>query len=149
LVPEYDPLEVTHIVTDATEKTTLKALGLKSLPQIPEHIPIVKWSWVIAGRKVENYDPDGRVAEDNATFPSRIFDPNWEWKKKERERKEKEKGKAKEEVVSEGPSDEISRISYGFSSWLLFSNSRRLLGSSAQRRKMIPSFRLGTQLVGC
>jgi len=102
---------VTHIVTDATEKTTLRALGIKSLRQIPERIPIVKWRWVIAGPRAENYDPEGRIAEDNATFPSRIYDPNWERKKAEREQKAKNKGKARDEVVSEGSSADASRIS--------------------------------------
>lgn len=49
LVPSYDPTTVTHIVTDATTRPTLKALGLKSLKEIPENIPTVTWSWVISG----------------------------------------------------------------------------------------------------
>ncbi|KAG2117714.1 hypothetical protein DEU56DRAFT_839003 [Suillus clintonianus] len=49
LVPSYDPSTVTHIVTDATTRPTLKALGLKSLKEIPDHIPTVTWSWVISG----------------------------------------------------------------------------------------------------
>jgi DNA polymerase lambda len=28
---------------------TLRALGLQSLNQIPDHIPTVKWGWVISG----------------------------------------------------------------------------------------------------
>lgn len=49
LVPSYDPTTVTHIVTDATTRPTLKALGLKSLKEIPDNIPTVTWSWVISG----------------------------------------------------------------------------------------------------
>ncbi|KDQ56029.1 hypothetical protein JAAARDRAFT_79538 [Jaapia argillacea MUCL 33604] len=49
LVPEYDPTTVTHIVTEASERPTLRALGLKSLKEIPNHIATVKWSWVISG----------------------------------------------------------------------------------------------------
>ncbi|KAG1742603.1 hypothetical protein EDD22DRAFT_786565 [Suillus occidentalis] len=49
LVPSYDPTTVTHIVTDATTRPTLKALGLKSLKEIPNNIPTVTWSWVISG----------------------------------------------------------------------------------------------------
>ena len=46
MVPAYDPLQVSHIVTDASEKITLKSLGLKSLDEIPSHIPTLKWEWV-------------------------------------------------------------------------------------------------------
>ncbi|KAH7927186.1 hypothetical protein BV22DRAFT_1032056 [Leucogyrophana mollusca] len=49
LVPSYDPSAVTHIVTDANSRPTLRALGLKSLTAIPVHIPTVTWSWVISG----------------------------------------------------------------------------------------------------
>ncbi|EGO20223.1 hypothetical protein SERLADRAFT_477608, partial [Serpula lacrymans var. lacrymans S7.9] len=49
LLPLYNPEEVTHIVTDANTRPTLRALGLKSLTGIPDHIPTVKWSWVISG----------------------------------------------------------------------------------------------------
>lgn len=49
LVPSYDPTTVTHIVTGATTRPTLKALGLKSLKEIPNNIPTVTWSWVISG----------------------------------------------------------------------------------------------------
>jgi hypothetical protein len=112
LVPKYDSSVVTHIVTDAGERSTLKALGLKFLREIPEHIPIVKWSWIIAGSRVEHYDPEGRYAEEHATFPSRIYDPDWERKKKLQMQKAKGKSKANdEEDVSEGRSADISRIS--------------------------------------
>ncbi|KAG2031986.1 hypothetical protein BDR03DRAFT_874841 [Suillus americanus] len=49
LVPSYDSTTVTHIVTDARTRPTLKALGLKSLKEIPDNIPTVTWSWVISG----------------------------------------------------------------------------------------------------
>ncbi|KAI0920717.1 hypothetical protein AcV5_010391 [Taiwanofungus camphoratus] len=49
LIPEYDPAQVTHVVTDASKRLLLRALGLKSLDMIPNHIPTVKWSWVISG----------------------------------------------------------------------------------------------------
>ncbi|THH19156.1 hypothetical protein EW146_g1962 [Bondarzewia mesenterica] len=55
LVPEFDPEEVTHIITSASEGTTLRALGLKKLKDIPEMIPTLKWSWVISYR--EERDP--------------------------------------------------------------------------------------------
>ncbi|KAI0651056.1 hypothetical protein C8Q79DRAFT_931196 [Trametes meyenii] len=49
LVPQYDPAEITHIVTDAHEHGFLRAVGLKKLSDIPQHIPTVKWSWVVSG----------------------------------------------------------------------------------------------------
>ncbi|KAL7278780.1 hypothetical protein ACG7TL_007789 [Trametes sanguinea] len=49
LVPKYDPAEITHIVTDADERVFLRAIGLKKLSDIPQHIPTVKWSWVVSG----------------------------------------------------------------------------------------------------
>ena len=47
LMPIYDPKVTTHIVTDASMRPTLRALGLKALKDIPEHIPTVKWNWVL------------------------------------------------------------------------------------------------------
>ncbi|CDO76332.1 hypothetical protein BN946_scf184795.g3 [Trametes cinnabarina] len=49
LVPKYDPAEITHIVTDADERVFLRAIGVKELSDIPQHIPTVKWSWVVSG----------------------------------------------------------------------------------------------------
>ncbi|KAF8812588.1 hypothetical protein BYT27DRAFT_7086875 [Phlegmacium glaucopus] len=46
LMPEYDPGVTTHIVTDALTRPTLRALGLKTLKDIPDHIPTVTWNWV-------------------------------------------------------------------------------------------------------
>jgi DNA polymerase lambda len=48
-MPEYDPNVTTHIITDAPAGTTLRALGVKRLKDIPDHIPTLKWSWVVAG----------------------------------------------------------------------------------------------------
>ena len=47
LLPEYDPKVTTHIVTDALMRPTLRALGLKALKDIPDHIPTVRWNWVL------------------------------------------------------------------------------------------------------
>ncbi|KAF8808330.1 hypothetical protein BYT27DRAFT_7137453 [Phlegmacium glaucopus] len=47
LMPEYDPGVTTHIVTDALMRPTLRALGLKTLKDIPDHIPTVTWNWVL------------------------------------------------------------------------------------------------------
>ena len=49
LVPKFDPTIVTHIVTDAGVRHTLQALSLKSLSDIPDHIPTVTWDWVVSG----------------------------------------------------------------------------------------------------
>ncbi|KAG6331664.1 hypothetical protein ID866_7425 [Astraeus odoratus] len=48
LVPKYDPNIVTHIVTEAGRQSTVRALSLKSLSEIPDHIPTVTWSWVLS-----------------------------------------------------------------------------------------------------
>lgn len=40
---------MTHIVTDAGVRNTLKALSLKSLSDIPDTIPTVTWDWVVSG----------------------------------------------------------------------------------------------------
>ena len=49
-MPTYDSSVVTHIVT--THKPhkypLLLRCGLRSLKEIPDHIPTVKWSWVIS-----------------------------------------------------------------------------------------------------
>ncbi|KAG1724597.1 hypothetical protein EDB19DRAFT_1644456 [Suillus lakei] len=67
LVPSYDPTTVTHIVTDTTTRLTLKALGLKSLKEIPDNIPTVTWSWVISGYGRLGYNKRKRGEEANAT----------------------------------------------------------------------------------
>ncbi|PFH50099.1 hypothetical protein AMATHDRAFT_145957 [Amanita thiersii Skay4041] len=48
LLPKYDESVVTHIVTDAQIRPTLRALGLKNLDDIPDHIPTVRWSWIVS-----------------------------------------------------------------------------------------------------
>lgn len=67
LLPTFDPIAVTHIVTDAAVRPTLKALGLKSLEDIPNDIPTVKWDWVVS-------TSSGRRAYEfmHAAFASRI-----------------------------------------------------------------------------
>ncbi|KAH9929394.1 uncharacterized protein B0H18DRAFT_996945 [Fomitopsis serialis] len=52
IVPIYDPSIITHIVTtDHPPKSAfLQATGLRSLSEIPDHIPTVKWSWVASRR---------------------------------------------------------------------------------------------------
>ena len=49
LLPKFDPTLATQIVTDAQAQPTLRSLGLKALDDIPDHIPTVKWSWIVSG----------------------------------------------------------------------------------------------------
>jgi hypothetical protein len=49
LASKFDPEKVTHIVTRASERATAGALGLRSIMEIPMHIPTVKWSWIDSG----------------------------------------------------------------------------------------------------
>ncbi|KAI0040057.1 hypothetical protein FA95DRAFT_1550156 [Auriscalpium vulgare] len=72
----FDPAEVTHIVTDADARVTLRALGLKRLSDIPEHIPTVKWSWVNSAKWVQDKDQGRRIEMGwtvlHAAFASRL-----------------------------------------------------------------------------
>jgi len=47
-MPEFDSQVTTHVITDASAPTTLRALGLKNLREIPNHIPTVRWSWLLS-----------------------------------------------------------------------------------------------------
>ncbi|KAJ7832829.1 hypothetical protein B0H13DRAFT_236665 [Mycena leptocephala] len=49
LIPVFDGSLVTHIISEASPGPTLRALGLKKMSQVPAHIPIVTWSWVVSG----------------------------------------------------------------------------------------------------
>lgn len=49
LFPTYDASLVTHIITDTSMASTLNALGLNRLSEIPDHIPTVTWKWIAAG----------------------------------------------------------------------------------------------------
>ncbi|KAJ7143311.1 DNA polymerase lambda [Mycena crocata] len=68
ICPVFDGSIVTHIVTDASPTTTLRALGVKKTAEIPDHIPVLTWSWV-----TDSID-DGRPAElfHYAAFSNRI-----------------------------------------------------------------------------
>lgn len=47
-MPEFDSQVTTHVITDASVPTTLRALGLKNLREIPNHIPTMRWSWLLS-----------------------------------------------------------------------------------------------------
>lgn len=132
MVPSYDPTTVTQIVTDATTRPTLKALGLKSLKEIPNNIPTVTWSWVISGygrlgynkgkgkRGEEANDPKGKVnATDDdeslldfeflhAAFPQRI-DAGRSWQSRGKGKLVEAKGQASASANDLG--GDFSRIS--------------------------------------
>lgn len=70
LASAYDASVVTHVVTEAGERGTARQLGLKSIMEIPNHIPTVKWSWVQAGtnlpirrKLIEAGAPPGTLGE--------------------------------------------------------------------------------------
>ncbi|KAF8181108.1 DNA polymerase lambda [Pholiota molesta] len=58
LMPEYDPEVTTHIIAEAHAGPTLRALNLRSLKQIPNHIPTVKWPWVLTAMDVQSCSQD-------------------------------------------------------------------------------------------
>ncbi|KAH9985908.1 hypothetical protein BJV77DRAFT_1071204 [Russula vinacea] len=70
----FDPATATHIVTEANEKNTLRALGLKSLSEIPLEIPTVYWSWVISGKQIPGEKDKQQMDYEfmHAAFPSRM-----------------------------------------------------------------------------
>jgi DNA polymerase lambda len=57
-MPEYDPEVTTHIIAEAHSGPTLRALNLRSLKQIPKHIPTVKWPWVLTAMDVQSCSQD-------------------------------------------------------------------------------------------
>ncbi|KAI0056821.1 Nucleotidyltransferase [Artomyces pyxidatus] len=54
VVPEYDPNFVTHIITEAGEGVTLRALGLKKLSEIPSEIPTLTWKWINSAKTMDH-----------------------------------------------------------------------------------------------
>ncbi|KAJ7271147.1 hypothetical protein C8J57DRAFT_1320897 [Mycena rebaudengoi] len=51
LFPVFDAERVDYIVTDAQLGPTLRALGVRTLRDIPSHIAAVKWKWIGSGFK--------------------------------------------------------------------------------------------------
>ncbi|KAG6907586.1 hypothetical protein DXG01_008343, partial [Tephrocybe rancida] len=49
LLPRYDASITTHIVTDASAPATMRAMGIKNLSEIPNHIPTITWKWIVNG----------------------------------------------------------------------------------------------------
>ncbi|KAH8988381.1 hypothetical protein EDB92DRAFT_1872393 [Lactarius akahatsu] len=74
VLPVFDPVTATHVVTETSQKMTLRALGLKNLSDIPLEIPTVKWSWVNSGKPIPG-EKDRRQMDYefmHAAFPSRM-----------------------------------------------------------------------------
>ena len=72
--PTFDPATATHVVSETSQQMTLRALGLKTLAEIPQAIPTVKWAWVISGAAVPG-ERDRREMDYefmHAAFPSRM-----------------------------------------------------------------------------
>lgn len=74
VLPKFDPATATHIVTETNEKNTLRALGLKTLSEIPLEIPTVYWSWVISGKPIPGEKDKLQMDYEfmHASFPSRV-----------------------------------------------------------------------------
>jgi hypothetical protein len=74
VLPKFDPATATHIVTETNEKNTLRALGLKTLSEIPLEIPTVYWSWVISGKSIPGEKDKQQMDYEfmHAAFPSRV-----------------------------------------------------------------------------
>ncbi|KAF7373640.1 DNA polymerase lambda [Mycena sanguinolenta] len=49
LFPRFDSSLVTHVISEASRLPTLRALGIQKMKELPEHIPIVTWKWVVSG----------------------------------------------------------------------------------------------------
>ncbi|KAJ3717229.1 DNA polymerase lambda [Lentinula guzmanii] len=82
IIPKYEPDRITHIVVDRKLNpiSFLKATGLKKLNEVPEHIPILTWQWVVAlidnnpfprNRKVPKIRPVSNLFEYGA-YSSRL-----------------------------------------------------------------------------
>jgi hypothetical protein len=72
-VPEYHPDSVTIVVADKSSsvKPTCRALNVKSLVDIPDRVPIVRWEWVVACHVKKALLTDFGAY---ALFSSRIYD---------------------------------------------------------------------------
>jgi len=132
LLPVYDPDQVTHIITNAAIGTFKRGLGIKSLDEIPAHIPVLKWTWVVSGcggRRMARY-------HDHASYPERItFD--LEDDDNVTQPRAKGKGKQRADAPSTPPirdaSEEVSGISE-------FTQEREVRPKSKRSRQVEQSF---------
>lgn len=122
IIPKYDPTKVTHIVTNAYKRLFLEKVGLKSVDEVPSTIPILRWEWVISGRRKRGL---GRWHEHPTYTDHLVFEPEMSEEEKQevladlqRKKTSTSTVKPKEKVVIEDPNDsdynedaEISKIS--------------------------------------
>jgi hypothetical protein len=54
VLPVFDPQKVTYLVhcPRASKSLFLRIAGLKSLKEIPEHVPVVTWDWVVQSHSI-------------------------------------------------------------------------------------------------
>ena len=118
LLPEFDDVQATHIVTDprAKLKNVLEACKAKKLSEIRADIPILKWEWVITGM----HSREGKFGHmhQHAALKDRVlYDPGIELIREQQRRAQIARDNAKaqpprrsEDHDSEGE-EEYSRIS--------------------------------------
>ncbi|KAF8824638.1 hypothetical protein HHX47_DHR8000054 [Lentinula edodes] len=63
VVPRYQPDHITHIVVDKNlgQNSLLKATGLEKLTDVPDHIPILTWQWVVDMMDMNPFLNNGKV----------------------------------------------------------------------------------------
>ncbi|KAJ3850719.1 DNA polymerase lambda [Lentinula lateritia] len=63
VVPRYQPDQITHIIVDKTlgQNSFLKATGLQKLTDVPDHIPILTWQWVVDMMDMNPFLNNGKV----------------------------------------------------------------------------------------
>ena len=66
-MPSYDPAVVTHIVVADVKGPFKQRLGIKRYSDIPNHIPTVKWDWVLSGNKYKPIKRKKAPAEGSAS----------------------------------------------------------------------------------
>ncbi|KAG6826943.1 hypothetical protein H0H92_013820 [Tricholoma furcatifolium] len=111
LLSRYDPSITTHIITDAAAPATLRALGLKDLRDIPDHIPTVKWDWIVkAMGRLSHTAKDEKVDMGHA-FLDAAFADRIDVGKPERRINISAKGKVKVSHQASENNEDFSRIS--------------------------------------
>lgn len=74
LVPTYDPTQITVIIAERMSVPQFLAkTGLKSLAEVPLHIPILTWKWFLSGQRYVGLGPWHQYA----SFHERVtFEPH-------------------------------------------------------------------------
>ena len=74
VLPTFEPDQVTHILAcdgGVTLEHLLRRTGFKSLDAIPEHVPVLRWSWVEESWKKHVLAP----VHEHPAFKTRITYP--------------------------------------------------------------------------